>query len=221
MEKVTNLMWKNMLKGAAEEILKMQEHLTEADMQIGDGDHGQGMARGFLAVKNFILNSDIDYIDRIAEQVGITLIKTMGGASGVIFGTMFIGGSSCLPHKEEMTVGQMVSYFRKGEQDVERRGKAKAGMKTMVDALDRACFRMERAIEVTGCESSLKEVIYQGWQGAIEGARETMGMLPKKGRSKNFREKALGLADPGALSVSYIFEGMWKSLQKKGDTTYA
>lgn len=221
MEKVTVSMWKDMIRGAAEEILKMQEHLTEADMQIGDGDHGQGMARGFLAVKNFILNSDIAYIDRIAEQVGITLIKTMGGASGVIFGTMFIGGTSCLPHKEEMTVGQMVSYFRKGEQDVERRGRVKAGMKTMVDALDRACSRMERVIGAANGESSLKEVIYQGRQGAIEGAKETRDMLPKKGRSKNFREKGLGLADPGALSVAYIFEGMWKALIEKGDTTYA
>lgn len=215
MEKVTALMWKKMLRGAADEIINAKEYLTEVDMKIGDGDHGEGMERGFRSVKKYICESDDKEIDVISENVGISLIKVMGGASGVLFGTMFIGGMSCLPHAEEMMLKEMTAYFRQGEQAVEKRGKTKPGMKTMVDALDTACRRMEKKTENTCDVITVKDVIYAAYRGAEEGAEATAHMISERGRSKNFRERTIGVPDPGALSVSYFFKGMWKALKQE------
>lgn len=216
MDCVSASQWCSMLKTAAENILSKVDYLTAVDMKIGDGDHGEGMARGFTAVKQYLDASPSQYVNCIAKDVGIILIKKMGGASGVIFGTMFFEGADGLPNSEEMTIDQMISYFRRGERAIEKRGKVKPGMKTMVDALDQACMLMESKSAVCCEDRALEEIVLSGYCGAVAGAEATAHMISKRGRSKNFQEQTLGVPDPGALSVSYIFEGMWQAIADGG-----
>ncbi|MCI9328272.1 MAG: dihydroxyacetone kinase subunit L [Ruminococcus sp.] len=184
----------------AELIIEKEPRLTEIDSVIGDGDHGTGMKRGFSAVKMMLCERKFHYVDELCQAVSLELIKSMGGASGVIFGTMFFGGIGRLPHGDAVSTEELADYFYDGEQAIERRGRSKPGQKTMLDALYPAvCALKEHAGTQAG------EMLAAAYQAAAKGAEKSKGILPKVGRSKNFREEALGLPDPGAVSVSYLF----------------
>ncbi|MEI3412551.1 MAG: dihydroxyacetone kinase subunit L [Blautia sp.] len=171
---------------------------------IGDGDHGEGMKRGCEALIKLLEANQYDYVDDLCYAVSIELIRTMGGASGIIFGTMFFGGIDCLGHQKDVTASQLADYFCDGEQEIERRGKSKPGQKTMLDALYPACMEMKKAASET---ENIKEVLTRGYKAAIQGVEDSKNLRSRIGRSKNFKEKTLGLPDPGAVSVSFWFEG--------------
>lgn len=200
--------FQKMFLHAAVTIIEKEPELTRIDSVIGDGDHGTGMKRGFQAVKTLLEHKAYEYVDELCYAVSIELIKTMGGASGVIFGTMFFGGIDCLAHTPEVTAAQLSAYFRKGEQSIERKGKAKPGQKTMLDALDPACRAMEKAAFSGDIEALFREAA----AGALAGVESSKMVRSKVGRSKNFQDKTIGLPDPGAVSTGLIFQAFYESL---------
>ena len=145
MEKIKTDVLKQMFLDGARLIIEKEPYLTEIDSVIGDGDHGEGMKRGCEALIKILETENYVYVDELCRAVSIELIKTMGGASGIIFGTMFLGGISSLGHQEYATAPQIADYFWNGEQAIERRGKARPGQKTMLDALYPACVEMKKA----------------------------------------------------------------------------
>lgn len=193
----------------ADRIIEKEPYLTEIDSVIGDGDHGTGMKRGFSAVKRMLAERTFCYADELCQSVSLELIKSMGGASGVIFGTMFFGGIGRLPHKGAVSAEELADYFYDGEQAIERRGRSKPGQKTMLDALYPAVCAMKGR----GGQGAA-EMFAAAYQAALEGVEESKSILPKVGRSKNFREEALGLPDPGAVSVSCLFQAFSEVLTK-------
>ncbi|MDO5147095.1 MAG: dihydroxyacetone kinase subunit DhaL [Eubacteriales bacterium] len=199
-------LFQDMFLSAAENIISQEPYLTEIDSAIGDGDHGLGMKRGFQSVEKLLRNKQYAYIDELCYEISVELIKTMGGASGIIFGSMFLGGVDCLPHSQYADAKQISQYFWMGEQSVEKRGKAQPGQKTMLDALSPACVQMELAAKGS---ADLIEVFRAGYQGALHGMEACRGMVSKTGRSRNFEEKTLGLPDPGAVSTTFIFEAFY------------
>lgn len=204
MDRLKADVFQQMFLRSARLIIEKEPYLTEIDSVIGDGDHGEGMKRGCEALVKLLEANQYDYVDDLCYAVSIELIRTMGGASGIIFGTMFFGGIDCLGHQKDATASQLADYFYDGEQEIERRGKSKPGQKTMLDALYPACMEMKKTASET---ENIKEVLARGYKAAIQGVEDSKNLCSRIGRSKNFKEKTLGLPDPGAVSVSFWFEG--------------
>lgn len=196
---------RQMFLSVAARMIDSEKMLTEIDEKIGDGDHGTGMALGFRNVKKELEQLGEVSIEEIFKTVGMTLLDTMGGASGVLFGTVFISGiSPCDPHFE-MELDGFAKIFRKSLDALKRRGKAKTGDKTMVDALEPAVIALEE-----GTESGM--MIAEGFRSAAlaakKGMEKTKEYKAKFGRAKYFGDNAVGYQDAGATSVWIIFQEM-------------
>ena len=198
----------DMMIVAADAIVAAEPELTRVDMVIGDGDHGIGMKNGFSALKRMLQEERYSNPYELFHACGLCLIKSMGGSSGVLFGTLFVGGLDAIQGLSALDGRSFCAFLFGGIEAVIRRGKAKAGDKTMVDALLVAKSRMEEILPVN---QDICEILTAAEQGALEGMEATKAMLPRLGRSKNFRETALGWPDPGAVSVSVLFGGMRKA----------
>lgn len=194
-------------------ITENEPALSQLDSIVGDGDHGTGMYEGFSELRRILEEHEYEDLYKLMRESGITLIKTMGGASGVVFGTLFIGGQHALIDenglfKKKADCSTMVDFFRGSAQAISKRGRVEANDRTMLDALLYALNAMEK---YKG--NDIREFFEAGWQGACEGADATKMMMSRKGRSKNFREKVLGYPDPGAVSVSIIFRGLYEGMR--------
>jgi dihydroxyacetone kinase-like protein len=183
--------------------------LTELDSIIGDGDHGYGMRDGFSELRNYLSDQEFDSIYELLRNSGLELVKTMGGASGVIFGTLFIGGLSMTSDKSELKAIDVVKFFDESAKSISRRGRTHAGDKTMLDALLPAVEAMYQTLAIS---DRVTDIFAAAYEGALAGVEETKTMVPRLGRSKNFRDKALGLPDPGAVSTSIIFKGLYEGI---------
>lgn len=212
MDRIDICLMKEMLLHAADTIIENEPYLTEIDTVIGDGDHGHGMKRGFSVLKKYLKETETSQIDSLCRETGLELLKSMGGASGVIFGTMFIGGAGCLPHGTEASLDQIAEYFVQGEQAIERRGRTKPGQKTMLDALMPAVSALKIS---AGNAEDMGTAFRKAAQAAWEGAQQSRILKGSVGRSKNFKEAAIGLPDPGAVSVSLIFKAFSETMEKE------
>ena len=210
MEKADVRALRAMMRSAADAVIAAEPELTRLDTAIGDGDHGAGMKTGFSALRRE-LTADYASPAELLHACGLCLVKSMGGSSGVLFGTLFIGGLEAAAGKDSLDSRDLFACLCGGIRGVMRRGRAKAGDKTMVDALLPAEARMREALS-RGCGPAA--LLRAAEAGAKEGAEATRGMLPRVGRAKNFREQALGLPDPGAVSVSVLFGGMAAGLEQ-------
>ena len=212
MKQVTVNQFRDALDHICDLIIAAEPELTRIDNIVGDGDHGFGMYDGFTELKKE-LATDIQFetLRDLARYTGMVLVKSMGGASGVIFGTLFIGGVDAMTAPDgsfltEVDADCLRRYFRMSAQAISNRGKARANDRTMLDALLWAADAMES----TDTED-VAELLKAGWDGACAGAEATKNMIPRLGRTKNFRDKALGWPDPGAISTSIIFRGFYES----------
>lgn len=186
-------------------VVASEPMLTELDSIIGDGDHGTGMRDGFSELKANLAECSYDTIYDLLRASGMQLVKTMGGASGVIFGTLFIGGYEVVDGKAAIDADDLLHFFEESARTISRRGRCQAGDKTMLDALLAAIDAMRRT---RGESAEIDDLLNAAYRGALDGVEQTKTMTPRRGRSKNFREKAVGYADPGAVSVSIIFKGL-------------
>ncbi len=205
MDRLTVGELRQMLLDVAQTIIDNEPYLTEIDTVIGDGDHGTGMKRGFTALKAMLEREDFATVWELMRRSGMELVKTMGGASGVLFSTLLIGGLDDVRDAEYMDMSNAADYFCGGVEAVMRRGGAKPGQKTMVDAL----LPVAEALKAAKAEGkTLSEGFNMASEAALSGVEATKAMQSGIGRSKNFREKTVGLPDPGAVSVSLIFGAM-------------
>lgn len=214
-ETINAMQAKEMLIFAADKIISNQSYLTEVDSAIGDGDHGIGMSQGMQRVKEKLSDGKkTDNVYEIFEEAGKVMLMSMGGASGVIFGSLFLGGAKNQIPSEELNTREFAQMFRRSLEIIQKRGKAVLGDKTMVDALIPAVESMEKN-EDEGFLGLLKAAE----QGAEKGVEDTKHMIAKFGRAKSLMERAVGYQDAGATSVYLIFQGMREyaeTLKKKG-----
>lgn len=198
------------LMEACRRIVASEPMLTQLDQRIGDGDHGIGMKIGFSRLLALLEGQSFPDIRELTRQSGLELVKTMGGASGVIFGSLFIGGCPALAEgAAAIDAGTLVRFFEGAAASIAARGGAKRGDKTMLDALAAAVDSMRSSYEDGG---DVLAVLRAGADGAQEGAEATKGMLPQLGRSKNFRDSAFGYPDPGAVSTAILFQGLYQGV---------
>jgi len=158
-----------------------------------------GMARGFEAVLEMLENDQSQDLKELFQKVGMALITSMGGASGIIFGTWFTGGGKGLAGRIVFDSEALKLFLENGLKAVQERGKAKTGDKTMVDALSPACSA-SAAYE----KQSLAEVFEKTAQAAAQGVENTKSMVAAVGKAKALGQRSVGFADPGALSTSLI-----------------
>ena len=172
-------------------------YLTQLDSAIGDADHGINMDRGFKAVRDkFPAIANMDIATQL-KTVGTTLVSTVGGASGPLYGTAFLRAGIAVAGKQELTPADTVAMLEAFLGGIVARGKAQPGEKTMVDALTPA---LAAAKEALAEGTSLKELVSRATQAAEEGMKATIPLLATKGRASYLGERSVGHQDPGATS---------------------
>ncbi len=193
---------KKMLLYAADEIINNVDFLTEVD-KMGDADHGIGMETGFKAVKKKIANKDYNDLAGLFKDCGTAIMMSSGGASGVIYGTLFRGGSKNLEKKTIFGTVELFDFLNDGLHDVMKRGGAKPGDKTIIDAL----YPTVEAIH-NNISKSLKDALDIAYQAAFKGSEETKKMTANFGRMKTLGKRSKGHPDPGSVSFYIIMKSM-------------
>lgn len=196
---------KDMFLAVADKIIDSEDYLTKIDEQIGDGDHGSGMALGFENVKQELSKAKVTSVEDVFRITGTTLLDIMGGASGVLFGTVFISGIAGRDPENDVGLKQFAEIFRKSLEALKRRGKANIGDKTMVDAFEPAVVALEESVtQNDGLTAGLRKAA----EAAKKGMENTKKYQARFGRARYFGKKAIGLQDAGATSIWLIFQEM-------------
>lgn len=205
MEKLNVSQVKDMFIYIADKIIESKPFLTEVDSKIGDGDHGIGMSGGLEKAKEKLLSKDFLTVNEIFSTTGMTMINSMGGASGVIFGTMFLAGVKGQPPMEDLDLKSLAVIFEKSLNAIKERGKAQVGDKTMVDAFEPAVESLKESVKLS---KPFLNGLELAEQSAKTGVENTKNYIAKFGRAKSLLERAIGFQDAGATSVWIIFRSM-------------
>ena len=192
-----------MVKQVALSIIDSEPLLTDADRNLGDGDHGLGMERGMKAVIEKIESSSFNQISDVLKSAGMAMMSSMGGASGALFGTLFRNGGKALDGEETLNSEGLKNFLNAANDGVKLRGGASPGDKTMIDALEPAAREASENISLP-----LYELISLVSQAADRGKEESKDMIATMGRAKTLGERSLGHPDAGACSVAIILKSM-------------
>jgi dihydroxyacetone kinase-like protein len=193
----------NMLQAAADEVIKNKTYLSELDTFIGDGDHGTTIARTMEVMLTAVANSQQDNLKALLEKIGWEILGVNGGATGPLFGSLFIGLSEGIGAEEKIDAMILAKMFKKAEERVLKVSGASAGDKTLIDALLPAVA----AIELNAGERDICTQLEAAAKAAEKGAEATIYMTAKKGRAKNMSQRSIGHKDPGATSLALLFKG--------------
>jgi phosphoenolpyruvate---glycerone phosphotransferase subunit DhaL len=209
MSNISSAQIESWIERFAAHIAEQKDYLTQLDAAIGDADHGANMHRGMQAVlakKVATANSDIG---GFLKLVAMTLISTVGGASGALYGTFFLQASSLAASKTELSPDEFGALLDKGLAGIVLRGKAAIGDKTMVDALQPGIKAYKRSLEAG---EPLKKALDAAMAAADEGLKSTIPLVARKGRASYLGERSAGHPDPGATSTVLLFRSAAESL---------
>ncbi|SHE73509.1 dihydroxyacetone kinase DhaL subunit [Thermoanaerobacter uzonensis DSM 18761] len=182
-----------------EVIKENKEYLTELDAAIGDADHGINLDRGFDAVKQKLTTlSETTDIGTILKTIGMTLVSTVGGASGPLYGTAFMRAGQVVQGKNELSEEDIVKIFEAALDGIKQRGKAEAGDKTMIDSIEPAYKALKDSLDNN---IALPEALNRAANAAKEGMEYTKNISARKGRASYLGERSIGHLDPGATSA--------------------
>ncbi len=202
---------RNMLIYIADKIIAKKPYLTEIDSAIGDGDHGIGMAGGMQKARKKLLKmEEEENVYAVFEAAGKAMLLSMGGASGVIFGSLYLAGAKGMEASGALTAKDLAEMERKSLAAIQERGKAEVGDKTMVDALVPAVAAMEE-----NYGKGLLAMLQAAEEAAAKGVEDTKKYQAKFGRAKSLMERAIGYQDAGATSVWLILQGMREFVEDK------
>lgn len=191
------------VEGMAKKIEAEKEYLTELDNEIGDGDHGINLARGFEAVEKKLPSLAGGDIGALLKGVGMQLVSTVGGASGPLYGTAFMKADMACKGLTEIDGPAFVKAMEAAVDGIKMRGKATEGEKTMLDAL---CPALKVLQDDVTAGKSLKEALQDAAQAAEKGVEYTKTIIATKGRASYLGERSLGHQDPGATSSLYLLQ---------------
>jgi len=184
----------------ADVIHENKEYLTDLDAAIGDADHGINMDRGFQAIMKKLPNVADKDAGTIIKTAGMTLVSSVGGAGGPLYGTAFMQAGMAVTGKYELEGEDLLAALDAALKGVIMRGRANLGDKTMVDAITPAVNAMRETLE-NGANTA--KALEQATAAAEKGMKDTIPMLAKKGRASYLGERSIGHQDPGATS-SYL-----------------
>ena len=201
---------RSMVSRALQKVAAQRDRLNELDRGLGDGDHGTTIARGSNAAIALLGTASPGTVNEVFSSAGGAMMKSMGGASGVLFGTFLQGAKAC-PPSSVLDAGVLLGFFEKGLDNLRQKSKAAVGDKTMLDALVPAVEAMGRD---AAASESLEITLQHAAEAAEQGAKSTMGMLPRFGRARTLGERAAAGQDPGATSVSLLVRGLLDGLRE-------
>ena len=177
------------------------QFLTDLDAAIGDADHGINMDRGMTAVISALDEGAPADMSAMCKQVGMTLVKSVGGASGPLYGTFFLRMAGALGADQSVDAADFAKALRAGVEGVVQRGRAEAGDKTMFDALAPALDALDAAL---AAGSSLAVALADATVAADNGRDATESMVARKGRASYLGQRSVGHVDPGATSAAML-----------------
>lgn len=210
MESLTSYQIREILLYVANKIIENREYLTEVDRVIGDGDHGIGMALGMKKVKDQLETlKNTDDVYRLFDETGKAMIMSMGGASGVIFSMLFMGGAKNKIPSSEISTREFAEMMQCSLEKIKNRGGASIGDKTMIDAFEPAVQAMQANVE-----NGFEIMLISAEQAAHDGVESTKRYVAKFGRAKSLMERAVGHQDAGATSTYIIIRSMREKISE-------
>lgn len=187
-----------------------KEYLTQLDSAIGDADHGINMDRGFRKVMEKLPSVTDKDIGNILKTIGMTLISSVGGASGPLYGTFFMRSGMVVTAKEELTGEDLANLLQAGVDGIVQRGRAELGDKTMFDAWSPAMDAMRASLaEKDDVVAALETAVV----AAEKGMQDTIPLQAKKGRASYLGERSIGHQDPGATSTFLILKTLLDTIK--------
>ena len=199
------------LETFADRIHAAREELTALDSAIGDADHGINMDRGMIAVRGNLPALRDGQAGALFKQVGRTLISTVGGASGPLYGTFFLRLGTALGEAEEVAPADVARGLRAGLDGIVGLGKANLDDKTMVDAMTPAVEAIE-----AGTDADFGAALAAAADAAAAGRDRITPLVARKGRASYLGERSAGHQDPGATSATILFEALRDQLGRAG-----
>ena len=194
----------------ADNINKNKLYLTELDAAIGDGDHGLNMDKGFQAVKEKLKDDNGENLGDTFKKIGMTLVSTVGGASGPLYGTAFMKSAAVLNNKSEMDMDDFIEVLKVSLEGIKMRGKAVYGEKTMIDSIEPALNSLIKSKEEN---ISSIEAIKKAVMAAEDGVEYTKTIVATKGRSSYLGERSIGHQDAGATSSYLILKTVYEYIK--------
>ena len=192
------------IRAFAAEVSANKEQLTQLDAAVGDGDHGINMDRGMSAVlAKLDAATEEQDIGALLKTVGMTLVSTVGGAGGPLYGTLFLQMGTAVSGKDELGPDDWAAALEAGIAGVQARGKAEPGDKTMIDALIPGRDALKSAFAEG---ASFEDALRQSADAAGQGMRDTIPLVARKGRASYLGERSAGHQDPGATSSHLLLE---------------
>jgi dihydroxyacetone kinase-like protein len=186
-----------------------RKHLTKLDSEIGDGDHGNNMHRGFQAALERLEGTEPQTPADVLKAVSTALVGKVGGAAGPLYGTAFLRASTSLSGKEDLSSEDVAEAMEAALGGVKQRGKAEEGDKTMIDALAPA---VAAAKEAAPSGKGVGEVFREAAEAAGEGSEATVPLTARRGRASYLGERAAGHMDPGARSTYLLLDAAARAL---------
>jgi len=187
---------------SAQVIAEHRSHLNTLDREIGDGDHGENMDRGFSAVVNKLNDAfDTSEPSVVLKLVASTLISTVGGAAGPLYGTAYLKAAVAVAGAADLDAAATVALITAARDGIVLRGKAESGDKTMVDAWTPA---VDAAVARLAADGTALDVLVAAADAADLGAIATEPLVARKGRASYLGERARGHRDPGAESTRLL-----------------
>ena len=205
------------LRRFASAVAEQERHLTELDQAIGDADHGSNMRRGTAAVVAALddpASADLSStsVGAVFTQTGMTLVKSVGGASGPLYGTFMLRFGSSAGATQELDAAGLGAALRAGLQGVVARGKAELGDKTMLDVLSPALDAYDAAVVGGGDAAAAAAAAAD----AAPGLREaTAPLVARKGRASYLGERSVGHVDPGSASITLLLQALADALAQQ------
>jgi dihydroxyacetone kinase-like protein len=194
---------REMMRSVAHSLIDQTDVLTNADLTIGDGDHGVGMRRGFEAALEALNAGETESAEAAYRAVGTAILSNTGGAAGAVFGTLFRAGSKAFAASGVIDDASFATALEEGLVAVLKRGGVTEGQKTMVDALAPAA-RAARAAVGKGLSATTAAAT----QGALDGVEASKALIATTGKARSLGERSIGHPDPGAISISLILKAM-------------
>jgi dihydroxyacetone kinase-like protein len=194
---ITKLQLLDWLQHYAAQIAANAPYLTELDAAIGDADHGINMERGFTEVLLRLPEATQLDCGGVLKMVGMTLLSKVGGASGPLYGTLFIRLAAVAAQKEELSLAEFTTGLASGLSGIQQRGSAQVGEKTLVDTLTPALSALQEALEsgLNDCQA-----LRAAAASAEMGMLSTIPLQATKGRASYLGPRSVGHQDPGATS---------------------
>lgn len=187
-----------------------RQYLTALDGPIGDSDHGTNLDRGLRAVRANLATGAEDTLEATMKYVGMTLIRTVGGAAGPLYGTVFLRMAAAIAGRQSLTAADLLAALQAGRQGIVDRGKAAPGDKTMLDTWEPAVRAFEAAVQ-NG--DDLPAAVAAAAAAAEDGMAATIPLVARRGRASYLGERSAGHQDPGATSSYLMFRALHDAVQ--------